>query len=297
MNIFRIQELQSKNPIFFADLFGLTTDDLNISGVVTLLMCALSNRWFIVVAYTSGGGWMLNKETLQSSTVSKNLSLLQSKCDVLKSTLFTDKEAEKFTEIFKVDRKRIDDRHIEVVNNPYFFHCFRNTVSNPDRFDVGHISYNERIKSLTKRFLSTLSDRAYSSEFNDCLTLLEYARHHTSLSNALKDKYKSSYLHLEHLAVLEENEDNGESHTTLNLIYPPMYRIIVDQLKECYSQKKKMMIFVIYQSSEDIYLKMLLALCRPSYIKHSCTGDRRYNPQEILIFFSDYSCCTRNWSY
>ena len=103
VRIFRIQELQSKNPIFFADLFSLTTSDSNVSDVVRLLMYASSYRWFIVIAYTSGGGFMLNKETLQSSALRRNLSSLQSKCDVLESTLFTDKEAKKFTEIFKVD--------------------------------------------------------------------------------------------------------------------------------------------------------------------------------------------------
>ena len=33
-------------------------------------MYASSYRWFIVIAYTSGGGFMLNKETLQSSRIS-----------------------------------------------------------------------------------------------------------------------------------------------------------------------------------------------------------------------------------
>ena len=199
-------------------------------------MLALSNRWRVVVAYTGGGGWM-TKKTLLSSAVSQCLESLECRCDVLMSTIFSDKEAKKFIEIFKVDRSNIENHHIEVINNPYFLHCFRDTVSNPNRFDVSYRFYMRKIMLLTERFLSTLSDTAYRSVFNDCLVLLECARHHTSLSSALIDKYKDSYLNLEYLAMLEENEVNGKSHTTLKLIFPPMYNVIVDELKQRYSQQ------------------------------------------------------------
>ena len=158
------------------------------------------------------------------SAVSTGLDTLDSLFNHVLSTVFNDREANKFIDIFRVDAERLKKDGIEVSNNPYLLHCFSNTVSNHQRFNVGLRAYAKRMRELARRFICTLDDPVYASAFNGCLALLECARHNVALNPIQLQQYSQSYLQEEYLMELErDGEDNR-----LKFLFP---HIIVTELK------------------------------------------------------------------
>ena len=98
----------------------------------------------------------------------------------------------------------------------------------------------DRIHHLTERFLSTFSDPVHKpvSSFNNCLAYLKVARHGATLTDDLLRKYQNSYLALEYLMELEKNAADGTAYI-IKLLFPSMYDIIVDKLKESFKLKEQ----------------------------------------------------------
>ena len=158
-------------------------------------------------------------QRLRSVVVASRLvSALESNCIPLRSTVFNDVETKKFIEIFKVDTEGLKRECIKVVSNPYLLHCFTNTLNDGEKLVVGIINYHRRINSLIRRFTDTLTDVARATSFNECLVLLELARHNVHVSQAQIVDYRDSYLALENLTMLEEDNQG----TTVKLLFPQM---------------------------------------------------------------------------
>ena len=118
--------LHEKKPVF-SSIYAVTIDQKDIPGIVDLAVKAHAIG-YIVLAYSSGGGWMNDQSTPELSAVQNSLHMLDSACTHLQSRIFNNRKAEKLIETFKVDEKELTIRHnIEVANNPYLLHCFSNT--------------------------------------------------------------------------------------------------------------------------------------------------------------------------
>ena len=239
--ILMIPVLKEQNPVFFVDLCSVTSDQIAILPVVKLATKATTMGWYVVLAYS--GGWMNDKSIPVSSAINRRLNMLDSTFSHLKSTVFNEREAKKFIDTFCVDNENLVENHIEVANNPYLLHCFRNTVSDKARFEVSIRWFWKRITELSERFISTLNNEVYTEAFNGCLVFLECARHNVYLSNTQLELYQKSYLHKEYLTMLQ-HEDNG---TRVILIFPPMYNIIVTKLKERFKKHNKVLDLPIVQ--------------------------------------------------
>ena len=138
-------------------------------------------RWFVVVAYSGGGGWTNPRSTSTLIYMGDHLDALDYGFSSIVSTCFNDEESKKFIAVFQVDGQRLEKMHIEVANNPFLLSLFRNTVENSTRFDLGVRRFEKKMIDLTRTFVSTVNDPVYKTAFNDCLKFLEYARHNVVL--------------------------------------------------------------------------------------------------------------------
>ena len=213
-------------PVFFVDLCCVTNDEAVIETVVHNAMVARMAGWYIVLAYSSGGGLMNDRSSLRMTTVCNELESLDGYSCSLESTVFNDREADKFIDEFHVDIERLKKDGIQVANNPYLLSIFTNTKSNSSKFDSSIDSFWFKIRELAKTFISTLQNEVYKSAFNDCLVLLECARHNAALNPTQLAEYRQSYLHIERLMMLEGDK--------VKLLFPPMYNLIVKRLKDKY---------------------------------------------------------------
>lgn len=231
--ILTIPVLQERKPVFFVDLCCVTHDQKDVLPLVKVAMMAMTKGWYIVLAYSSGGSWINDRSTSTLSTLQNHLSTLDHAFEHLRSEPFNGTEVKKFIEKFQVDIKALEEKQLEVANNPYLLSCFHRTVSHSSKFEVGVRRFRTRITQLTRRFISTLNDPVYSSTFNDCLMFLEYYRHNIRLSSTQIGRYEQSYLHLEYLTVLEDEDDGAR----IKLIFPPMYDVIVTELKSRFEKR------------------------------------------------------------
>ena len=215
---------QRLKPVFFVDLCYITYDDQDYTlDIVQLALKARTVGWYVVAAYSSGGGWRNDRSTFVWSSVNSNLETLQSGSDMLVSSVFNDTESKKFIDIFHVDVDRLEKGGIEVANNPYLLNLFRGTVSDSARFFKGVELFWTKIWQLTRTFICTLDDPVYAGTFNSCLSFLECARQNAVLTTSQLQEYTQCYLHREYLTTLESDK--------VKLCFPPMYKVIVDQLK------------------------------------------------------------------
>ena len=224
------QKRQKPKPVFFVDLCCVTNKDhqATILSTVRSAIIAVNAGWYVVLAYSSGGGFMNERSTPELSTLRNNLDTLDDDFDHLLSTVFNDREAKKFKDTFLVDDECLMKREsIEVANNPYLLSCFSRTVSDTRRFRLGVMLYWDKIGELTRRFIDTLEKPVYETIFNDCLVFLECARHGVALNDAQLEHYDDSYLQRKYLTELESDKEG----TKIKFLFPSMYKRIVDLLK------------------------------------------------------------------
>ena len=241
--ILQNQELAKQQPYFFVDLCYVTSNQPVVLEVVDLAATAQLRGWYVILSYSSGGGWMIEQSSSLTSQIRVNLGKLDERSYQLRTTVFSNEEAKKYIDEFQVDVEKLKEQGIEVANNPFLLSCFHDTKSAADTDDTdversrtGEMRYMDRIHHLTERFLRTFSDPVHQfSSFNNCLTYLEVARHGATLTNHLLQKYKNSYLALEYLTELEKNADGAY---TIKLQFPSMYDVIVNKLKESFKERK-----------------------------------------------------------
>ena len=236
---------------------------------------------------------MIEQSSLSTSRIRDKLGKLDERCYQLVTTVFSTEEAEKYIDEFRVDVEKLKEQGIEVTNNPFLLSCFRDTKlaadSDVERFRTGIKRYMDRICHLTERFLCIFSDPVHKSvsSFSNCLAYLEVARHGATLTDDLLQEYQNSYLALEYLTELEKNAADGTAYT-IKLLFPKMYDIIVQKLKESFKKQKSV---VLAQPVVRGYIfgNLLFTVQRLTFINHICGGIKCELTHTHISYFN--SCC------
>ena len=227
--------------VFFVDL-GCTTKDVNsVRTLLDLAWMATRRNWYVVVSLSSGGGWMIQRESIVSADIFRSLTQMTSDYEILQSSNFTDEEAKVFIDKLKVDIRRLE-KDIETANNPRILRIFAFTKTSMtlstgiEKYDGCHTRYEQIMTELVRQLLLTMDKREFDRTLKDCLKWLEYARYNVPVDNSQKELYKSSYLHHENLTYCIEEKNRKQF--TIKMYIPSMYAYLLYELKRMYWNKQ-----------------------------------------------------------
>ena len=127
--------------------------------------------WVVILAVSSGSGWIIGSKTTADRRMSEDLMNMRKEFVPVKSQNFTKDEAD----VYITHSKQLDKHSIELNNNPRLLYMFAYT--HQTTFLTCNSLYRKNMRKLVSDLLEIMKRKKFSQSLNDCLTWLENAHH------------------------------------------------------------------------------------------------------------------------
>ena len=226
------ENLSGKQRVFFVDLGTMCKQNQDdVLALVNLILYATLCNWFVVVSTSSGQGWINLHTTSTSTSVSKKMVGLQSRLCILESRNFSNEEAEKYSELLKIDKIMVK-KYIQAVNNPLVLSYFSFSEGDEIRFNAGMRSLEKLVNQIIEELLLLMDQAVFSVALDRSLRYLLCAVQETPIPIAEMTRYNLSYLSFENLTSIC---DKDTTTFTLKINIPNLYPRLIDELKDRFS--------------------------------------------------------------
>ncbi len=179
---------------------------------------ALSRRWYVVVASSSGSGWLQRK-------VSSQINAITSQFHRYDTRNFTHEEMTTYIEAFQIDSNKATELSHITGGNPLLLGLFQNTTGDSDSSAADYQSAMTAVSNEMNAFVAGLVDVSNTQDFlsnvEESQMWLVKASTSQGLTSEELQSFRTSYVAQEHLVSQDgRKNDNDEDEIYLKFHFP-----------------------------------------------------------------------------